>query len=267
MKTRSNLLPGDGAHWSPVTPGESGATVLHDQIGQRFAKLVPPAQADDLAGERDRIVWLRDAGIPVGDVLDWRSGDAGACLVTRAVAGVPADRLDADALWKSWLPITDLVRTLHNLDASGCPFDRGLATMMPLARTTVAQNRVQPEFLPEELHDVPPEEILRDLDAELPLRVEQERRDTVVCHGDLCLPNVLIDPDTSHVTGFIDLGRLGRADRYADLALLLTNARETWPDEPAARRADREFAEQYGIDLDVERLRFYLLLDPLTWPR
>lgn len=66
--------------------------------------------------------------------------------------------------------------------------------------------------------------------------------------------------------GLIDLGRLGVADPYADLALLRANARETWPDEVTARAADHEFSELYGIDRDAERQRFYLLLDPLTWP-
>jgi streptomycin 3"-kinase len=75
-----------------------------------------------------------------------------------------------------------------------------------------------------------------------------------------------VDPDTMRVSGMIDLGRLGRADAYADIALLLENARETWRDEATASQADREFAELYGIRLDAERRSFYLRLDPLTWP-
>ncbi len=67
------------------------------------------------------------------------------------------------------------------------------------------------------------------------------------------------------MSGFIDLGRLGSADRHADLALLLANARETWPNEERARAADMAFAERYGIALDHDRLRFRLHLDPLTW--
>jgi streptomycin 3"-kinase len=241
--------------------------VLHDRGGARYAKLVTHSQSADLEGERDRIAWLGEAGIPVGNVLDWRSTDYGACLVTSAVAGVPADQLDADALGQAWSPITNLVRELHDICARSCPFDRGLALMMPLARRTVAEDRVQSEFLPEELHHVPPVRILGNLEDQLPQRVRQERCELVVCHGDLCLPNILVDPDTLQVSGLIDLGRLGRADPYADIALLLANARETWRDEHAARRADHAFADLYGVDLDIERQRFYLLLDPLTWPR
>ncbi|GHF76455.1 hypothetical protein GCM10018790_63080 [Kitasatospora xanthocidica] len=89
--------------------------------------------------------------------------------------------------------------------------------------------------------------------------------DAVVCRGDLCLPNIMLDPQALDVSGFIDLGRLGRADRYADLALLLADARETWTDEEQAQAADVAFAKRYGITLDHQRLRFYLHLDPLTW--
>lgn len=96
-------------------------------------------------------------------------------------------------------------------------------------------------------------------------RLAQEPGDTVVCHGDLCLPNIVLDPDTLDVAGFIDLGRLGTADRYADIALLLANARETWPNETTATTADEEFARGYDLTLDPNRQRFYLHLDPLTW--
>ncbi|WP_159798359.1 APH(3'') family aminoglycoside O-phosphotransferase [Puerhibacterium puerhi] len=263
----AQLLPRDGGEWTPVTTGESGARVFHDRARARYAKLVRAEQARGLAAERDRIAWLGKTGIPTAAVLDWSVTDEGACLVTHAVAGVPADRLDAQALWRAWPAIAAVVRRLHDLPAAACPFGRGLEAMMPLARTTVAQGRVQPEFLPVELQRVPPATILRRLEDELAQRRAQEHGGQVVCHGDLCLPNVLVDPETLGVAGLIDVGRLGTADPYADIALLLANARETWPDEPAARRADRHFAEHYGIDLDPDRQRFYLLLDPLTWPQ
>jgi streptomycin 3"-kinase len=86
-----------------------------------------------------------------------------------------------------------------------------------------------------------------------------------VCHGDLCLPNILIDPVTHHVTGLIDLGRLGTADPHADIALLLATARTIWPDEPTARQAESDFDRWYGTAVDRERQEFYLRLDPLTW--
>ena len=115
------------------------------------------------------------------------------------------------------------------------------------------------------LQHTPPAQIMEQIETELPVRLAQERAQLVVCHGDLCLPNVLVDPATGQVTGLIDLGRLGTADPYGDIALLLATARETWTDEVMARRADQESAEIYGTELDPERQDFYLRLDPLTW--
>ncbi|MFY1659180.1 APH(3'') family aminoglycoside O-phosphotransferase [Micromonospora sp. WMMD1274] len=268
MMIRSVPLAGllsDGAAWTAVADGESGAIVLRHMLEDRFAKVVSVADATRLEGERDRIEWLAGTGIPGPRLLDWRATEHGVCLITSAVAGVPADRLNAAQLAQAWPSIIDTLVRLHSVPASSCLYDRTLHEMMALARATVAENRVHAEFLPQHLIGTPPVVILEGLERDLSSRQEQEASDAVVCHGDLCLPNILINTDTSLVTGLIDLGRLGRADPYADIALLLANAREVWPDEDAARRADDDFVSRYGITLDPERLDFYLRLDPLTW--
>ncbi|WP_331728002.1 APH(3'') family aminoglycoside O-phosphotransferase [Streptomyces sp. NBC_00158] len=261
----SPALLGAGGDWLPVTTGESGAFVFRSADAGRYAKCVPVADAADLAAERDRIAWLGARAVPGPAVLDWYDTDAGACLVTSAVQGVPADQVSAADLRGSWGRIADAVRRLHEVPVSQCPFHRGLDTMVTLARDVVARDAVNPEFLPVEQQHTPPADLLDRLTPQVPRRRDQEAGDAVVCHGDLCLPNIVLDPQTLDVSGFIDLGRLGRADRHADLALLLANARETWADEERARAADVAFAEEYGIALDHERLRFYLHLDPLTW--
>jgi streptomycin 3"-kinase len=258
------LLP-DSGEWEPVAGGESGASVVHDGGQQRYAKIVSSARVAELAAERDRSVWINQTTIPSALVLDWRETDAGACLVTQAVRGVPASELDALALQRAWPSVAVAVRALHGLSTDRCPFDRTLAQMMRLAHANVAEDRVVVGFLPVALQGTPPAQILEQIEAELPARLAQERTQLVVCHGDLCLPNILVDPDTSQVTALMDLGRLGTADPYGDIALLLATARETWSDEAMARRADQEFAEIYGIELDQERQDFYLRLDPLTW--
>ncbi|MEU0122099.1 APH(3'') family aminoglycoside O-phosphotransferase [Streptomyces albidoflavus] len=262
----SPLLPGakEGG-WVPVAAGESGAEVFRSADGARYAKCVGPEGAAELAEERDRAAWLRGQGVPGPRVLDWRAGEAGACLVTGAVPGVPADQVPAEQLAAAWAGIADAVRRLHEVPVSACPFGRRLDAMVAVAREVVARDAVNPEFLSDEQRGTPGPELLDRLTRQLALRREQEAADLVVCHGDLCLPNIVLDPETLDVSGFIDLGRLGVADRHADLALLLANARETWPDEERARGADAAFAERYGLAPDTGRLRFYLHLDPLTW--
>jgi streptomycin 3"-kinase len=226
---------------------------------------VPAEQQDLLVRERDRVEWLSTTGIPGPTVLDWHAGADGACLVTSAVLGVPADSVPAETLLRAWPAITGAVRDLHALPPRDCPFSRDLPRMFATARDVVARDAVNPEFLPVDQQGTPPTELLARLAEQLDRWTAQEVADIVVCHGDLCLPNIILDPDTLNVAGFIDLGRLGRADRHADIALLLANARETWPDEDEAIAADAAFAHGYGRTPDAERQRFYLHLDPLTW--
>jgi streptomycin 3"-kinase len=261
----AKLLPGGSEGWDAVAGGESGASVVYDRGTQRYAKVVSSERVAELAAERDRSVWLSQTAVPSVPVLDWRQTEVGACLVTQAVLGVPASDLNAQALLKVWPSVAGAVRALHDLAADRCPYDRSLAWMMPLARASVAEGRVVVEFLPASLQGTPPAQILEQIERELPVRVVQECADLVVCHGDLCLPNILVDPATGLVNAIIDVGRLGTADPYADIALLLATARDTWPDQATARQADREFAQLYGTQLDPERQDFYLRLDPLTW--
>jgi streptomycin 3"-kinase len=261
----AELLPPTSGGWEPITGGESGASVFVDPGRQRYARIVSADRLTELAAERDRSVWINHTDIPSARVLDWCESEAGACLVTRAVPGVPASQLDARALRRSWPSVVATLGALHGLATDRCPFDRGLGQMMSLAEAAVAEERVVVGFLPVALQGTAPRQILQGITSELPVRLAQERVELVVGHGDLCLPNILVDPATGEVTGLIDFGRLGTADPYGDISLLLATARETWADEEAARRADQEFAEIYGTTLDPERQDFYLRLDPLTW--
>jgi kanamycin kinase len=78
--------------------------------------------------------------------------------------------------------------------------------------------------------------------------------DQVVCHGDACNPNFLLDP-SGRCSGYVDLGRLGMGDRWADLAPALLslgwNFGGGW--EPA-------FLAGYGIAPDAVKQDFYTRL-------
>ncbi len=226
--------------------------------GSRYRKVVDAAGAAALAGERDRMRWATAHGVPGPVVLDWRTDRAGAEMVTGAVRGIPADQLGAEALAEAWPALVDAVRTLHAMSVVGCPYRRDLDTMLAMARDVVARDAVNPDFLPDEDRGVPGTALLARVERDAGLRRHQERADLVVCHGDLCLPNILVDGSS---VGFVDLGRLGVADRHADLALLLESARQSFPGMPARSGVE----ERYPWAVDDERLEFYLRLDPLTW--
>lgn len=78
--------------------------------------------------------------------------------------------------------------------------------------------------------------------------------DLVVCHGDACNPNFLLNADAECV-GYVDLGTLGIADRWADLAPALMSL--SWNFGDGWRPA---FLAGYGIELDAAKLDFYTRL-------
>ncbi|MGH8444592.1 MAG: APH(3'') family aminoglycoside O-phosphotransferase [Solimonas sp.] len=264
---RHHLLPPSpaGVIWAAVTHGESGDRVYRRSDGAAYAKLAPAQSIASLDGERRRSEWLRAQGLPAPEALDWQRSEHGACLLTRALPGVPASELSPAQLRDAWPSLARQLRALHALPVDGCPFERRLAQMAARAADVVARGAVNADFLDPAQQDTPPQALLAAVQAELPARLVQEAGDLVVCHGDSCLPNFLVDPQTAQCSGLVDLGRLGVADRYADLALLVANSRDSWASEAEAAAGTAELFAILGIAPDRERLDFYLRLDPLTW--
>jgi kanamycin kinase len=73
----------------------------------------------------------------------------------------------------------------------------------------------------------------------------------VVCHGDACAPNTLID-DAGRCCGHVDLGDLGVADRWADIAVAMLslswNYSGSW---------EGELLDAYGVDADPARIEAF----------
>jgi streptomycin 3"-kinase len=258
-------LPGR-LEWQLVNQGESGDIVYRRSDGQAFAKIASPPRAAALESEFLRCEWLSAWQIGSPEVLDWVKSDLGGCLITTGVPGIPADELSADSLMTAWPSIATKFRQLHQIPVSKCPFERKLSSVFDLATDVVGRNAVNIDFLDPADQNTSFDQLLDALKTEVPLRTRQETQDLVVCHGDACMPNIMVDPVTLQCTGIIDLGRLGVADRYTDLALLLGNTRETWLNDQQESQAFELLFKTLGIsNPDRERLAFYLRLDPLTW--
>jgi streptomycin 3"-kinase len=240
--------------WEPVNVGEPDTQVY--RRGDLFAKTCRAAGIPELLAERDRVQWLSGTGLPGATVKEWQETDAGAILITTAVPGVAGTELPESVHLKAMESLGRILRELHSLPE--CPFERPLASVIAVAEDVVRRNAVNPAFLTDEWRAVEPAELLARVVAERPY--VETADDLVVCHGDACLPNVFFDPQMLEVTGLIDVGRLGIADRYSDLALTTIQLHDEWFADAAP------FLTAYGLpDPDRRRLEFYRLLDPLTW--
>ncbi|MFH9424905.1 APH(3') family aminoglycoside O-phosphotransferase [Streptomyces sp. NPDC017529] len=252
--------------WSRVTDGASGALVYHltGGPGELYAKLAPAGAAAasglSLPAEAERLVWLAEQGVPVPRVVESGGAGAVAWLVTEAVPGRPAS-----AEWPEHqrhevaAALAGLARSLHGLPVERCPFDRALAVTLPQAARAVADGAVDLADLDEERAGWSGWRLLAELE-----RTRPAAEDLVVCHGDLCPDNVLLDPRTRRVTGLIDVGRLGRADRHLDLALVLrelTHEEDPWFGPAYAETFLRAYGNGHGTVVSQEKLAFYRLLD------
>ncbi|WP_433857149.1 phosphotransferase [Streptomyces kronopolitis] len=201
--------------------------------GRVFAKWAPAGSGLDLGAEITRLDW---AGrfTPVPPVLDHGDDADGAWLVTRGLPGESA----VSPRWKAD-PGTAVralgvgLRALHErLPVAGCPFGWSVAARLERARGA---------------------------GADVPAALTEPAVDRlVVCHGDPCAPNTLLHEDGSW-SGHVDMGALGVADRWADLAVA------TWSTEwNYGPGWEDTLLDAYGIAPDPERSGFYRRLWDLT---
>ena len=206
----------------PVWQNELGGLTFSGYRGpdRVFAKWAPAGSGLDLAGERDRLAWAIEY-TPVPRVLDYGIHASGEYLVTKALPG-------ENAVSERWLADPDAavraagagLRAFHDaLPVESCPFSWSVEHRLGVAGLAT--------------DEAPPIDLL------------------VVCHGDPCVPNTLIANDGRWLA-HVDLGALGTADRWADIAVA------TWSTEwNYGPGWEGTFLEAYGIEPDAERTAFY----------
>lgn len=216
-----------------------------------YLKTASPEGAPELAGEVARIRWLGNY-LLVPQVVDFVTDDCGAYLLMTAVPGKMAcDPVFADRVPEVVRALAEALHLFHAVPIDACPFDRRRLVQLEEARQRVLLGQVDTDEFELQWQGRTPESLFDELRGSQPAD-----EDLVLTHGDFCLPNMLIDPDTMAVTGFIDLGRAGISDRYTDLALTARSLGHNWGGQHIPL-----LFETYGIDPDPAKMHFYLLLD------
>lgn len=209
----------------PVWRNEDGGITYAVGHGRTFLKAQRPGLDWQPAEERARLQWVAQYVSAPRLLRHGRHGDLHWLLTT----GLPG----RSAVARPWRDLPDravpelgrALRRFHDVvPAADCPFDWSV-------HTRVTHYDLPPEFL----------DHIPQLDA-------------VVCHGDACNPNTLLD-DNGTCSGYVDLGGLGVADRWADLAPALKSL--TWNYGPGW---DTTFLAAYGIESDPAKLAFYTAL-------
>lgn len=234
------------------TIGESRADVFRlrlDDGTDLFLKSEPADEFGELADEIERLRWLRQMNLPAPVVIDEVTEDHRHWLLMTAVPG--QDLASASQLSAAQIidVLATALRKLHQVPVALCPFDHSLEVRIPRAQENIRAGRVDGSDFDDERLGQSAEAVFAEL-----LATQPTTHDRVVTHGDAYLPNFMAAD--GRFSGFIDCARLGISDRHQDLAL-------------AAQSIERElgqawvkpFFELYGVEPDVQRLKFYCLLD------
>lgn len=219
----------------------------------RFAKVDTAGRYPSLRGEAERMTWAAPY-LPVPRVVAYEQFGVVTVLVTDALPGREA----TDPVWRD--DLAGLVRALgrglrsfhESVGEEWCPFRFEVARALEHVSRRVRTDDIDPSGFHDEHASFTPAAALAELEATVP-----DDEDLVVCHGDYCAPNVLLQHGA--VTGYVDLGELGAADRWWDVAVGAWSA--GWNFGSALEAV---FYEGYGIAPDPARIRFYRLLYDLV---
>jgi kanamycin kinase len=214
----------------------------------RYVKVKASDATITLRNEAAAMRWASKY-LRVPEVLDDGSVDGLDWLVTAEMAGVPATQDARRPTPEVLVPIVarGLRRFHETLPVDDCPFRFTVRAAIDVARRRLAEGREKWDDLHEEHKHMTVEEAVARLEATAPAH-----EDLVVCHGDYCYPNVFIEGE--EVTGYLDLGELGVADRWWDVATGMWST--TWNVGPGYEEL---FAASYGVDVDEDKLAYFRL--------
>ncbi|MDB4866448.1 MAG: hypothetical protein JWR03_781 [Cohnella sp.] len=238
--------------WSRITVGMSGADTfrLTAPSHNRYMKIQSASSVESLWQEKERLIWLQGK-LPVPKVLGYDKDAAKEYLLVSEIAGVDA----SDRSYESMLPqlmrqLAIGLRTIHEVIIDNCPFDQRLDRKIAEAKRRVDNKRINEDQFDPVRQGFKAEELLEEL-----LRKKPADEDLVFTHGDYCLPNIILKD--GRVSGFVDWGRAGTADRYQDIALAIRSITYNFGEQQVGY-----FLEAYGLpELDEPKVSYYQLLD------
>lgn len=155
------------------------------------------------------------------------------------------------------------LKQLWSVDITDCPADVSLKNKLEEARYNVEHGLVDTDNVEPDIFG---EKGFKDPESLLKWLYEnQPKEELTLSHGDFCLPNIFFKENA--VSGYIDLGKTGIADKWCDIALcyrsLSHNHSGRYHGTAYSGLDDGVLFQELGIEPDWEKIRYYILLDEL----
>ncbi|MDE6723102.1 MAG: aminoglycoside 3'-phosphotransferase [Eubacterium sp.] len=210
------------------------------------------------------ISWLNNK-LPVPHIIEFdKSNGKNFLLMSKLEGEMACSENNMNSVENMVKALADGLKMLWNIDIKGCPFQSRLESRLIDAKYNIEHHLVDVDDAEEETFG---ENGFKDVKSLYDFLITHKpEEDLVFTHGDYCLPNVFMQNDT--VTGFLDLGKAGIADRWQDIALCIRSLKHNICDYYGKSESDFEEAKEFlysqlGITEDKQKLGYYILLDEL----
>jgi aminoglycoside phosphotransferase len=238
--------------WRKIAIGqsESNTFLLVGTSFNLYLKIQSVNAVESLFDEKLHLEWLQGK-LPVPEVVYYDKDEKNEYLLITEILGVNAsDRSFEKMLPQLMKQLAIGLRAVHEMNIAGCPFNQSLEIKIQEAKSRVENNLVDEDDFDESRQGMKSKDLLYELLTKLP-----SNEDLVFTHGDYCLPNIIIN--NGQVSGYIDWGRAGVADRYQDLALAIRSITYNF-----GNKHIHVFIKEYGLkELDESKVSYYKLMD------
>ena len=213
--------------------------------------------------EHKMMLWLQNK-LPVPNVIEQvNTNKLSYLLMSRCVGQIACSDRQLAEPKKLCDRLAQTLYQIWSVRTEDCPQDQSLSCKLQKAEFNVLNNLVDTEnadpdtFGKNSFKD--PEQLLNWLYHNKP--PEQP----VLSHGDLCLPNIFYHK--GKLSGLIDLGRSGTADKWCDIAICYRSLRDNYNGKFGNGKnygfKESDFFDALQLKPDWEQIRYYLLLDEL----
>ncbi|XEC97323.1 APH(3') family aminoglycoside O-phosphotransferase [Paenibacillus tarimensis] len=221
----------------------------------RYLKIQPVGSFESIEVQAKKLTWLKGK-LSVPEVIDYGILGNYEYLLTLEMKGSAAsDKIFRNSKDEVIELVAKGLRRIHEVSVENCPFDNRLKYMMEIVRYNTKEGLINSSKLNRKFG----EGIVDNLLGEIEAYATEIKEDLVFSHGDYSMPNIIIS--NGRISGFIDLGNCGIADRYYDLAVAEKSIIMNFGKENTDL-----FYRCYGIDdVDHQRVRFFQIVEFLLW--
>lgn len=214
---------------------------------------------DETANEVKMMKWLRDIVSVPELIADETENGTSFILMSKVKGKMLCDEAFTKSPEKLLSLLTDGLKMLWSIDIKNCPCNNTLNFRLSAARYNVENGLVdidntEPETFGENGFKSPAE-LLKWLEKNKPTE------ELSLTHGDFSLQNIFAE--NGKISGFIDLGKAGIADKWQDIAICYRGLKHILDNNQNCKIHPDMLFEKLGIEKDERKLKYYILLDEL----